>query len=333
MWKVKPHFEALDTGTSASFIIHWAQRTSAMSHLPNGKIEFTDACSHKCSPDKYKGLVVLSISSKKHHLYTESSSAARFSSCQIECDAIQFRWVRDPGKQAWTAGVSLSSTSRCKKVSWFQLRSQKCLKTFDRDLALFPKRFGVHSHNIHNPRNAPVLVVAVAPCEFAPGFSRPSPAWPSPPNRQCLAHLTTHGWIYYHFFVPRKSKIKRSPKSTEQSMKSPGSLLGARHFDRYKTKYPRVSVMTLQSPHHAAREKHLDWCKEFCSGKSEIPWIHVEFTDWLYTSLYYTINLNLQIVFCILSNGSLCYHVAILIKPFYGALHVTRVMYPVSHTD
>ena len=148
----------------------------------------------------------------------EASSAARFSSCQIECEAIQLCWVRDPGKQAWMAGLSLSSTSCCKKVSWFQLRLQKGLKTFDRDLALFRKRFGVHSHNIHNPRNAPVLVVAVAPCEFAPGLSRPSPAWPSPPNRQCLVHLNMHGWISYHFFVPRKSKIKRSPKSTEQSI-------------------------------------------------------------------------------------------------------------------
>ena len=39
--KVKPHFWLLDTGTSASFIIHGAQRTSAMSHLPNAKIGFT----------------------------------------------------------------------------------------------------------------------------------------------------------------------------------------------------------------------------------------------------------------------------------------------------
>ena len=141
----------------------------------------------------------------------EASSAARFSSCQIECDAIQFRWVRDPGKQAWMAGVSLSSTSRC-KISWFQLRLQKCLKTFDRDLALFPKRFGVHSHNIHNPRNATVLVVAVAPCKFAPGFSRPSPALPSPPNRQCLVHLTTHGWISYHFSSCLENRKSKDPK-------------------------------------------------------------------------------------------------------------------------
>ena len=114
----------------------------------------------------------------------------------------------------------------------------------------------------------------------------PMPCWPHQAWR--------HGWISYHFFVPRKSKIKRSPKSTEQSMKSPGSLLGARHLDRYKTMYPRVSVMTLQSPHHAAREKHLDWWFKFCSGKSENPWIHVEFTDWLYRSILciYIYNMN-----------------------------------------
>ena len=64
MWKVKPHFEPLDTGTSAPFIIHWAQRTSGMSHLPNGKIRFTVACSHN-SPDEYTALVVLSTCSKK----------------------------------------------------------------------------------------------------------------------------------------------------------------------------------------------------------------------------------------------------------------------------
>ena len=63
--KVKPHFWLLDTGTSASFIIHGAQRTSAMSHLPNAKIGFTAACSHKYSPDEYTALVVLSICSKK----------------------------------------------------------------------------------------------------------------------------------------------------------------------------------------------------------------------------------------------------------------------------
>ena len=45
------------------------------------------------------------------------------------------------------------------------------------------------------------------------------------------------------------------------------------------------------------------------------------------------INLNLQIVFCVLSNGSRCYHVAILIETFHCALHVARVMYPVSYTD
>ena len=139
----------------------------------------------------------------------EASSAARFSSCQIECEAIQLCWVRDPGKQAWMAGLSLSSTSCCKKVSWFQLRLQKGLKTFDRDLALFRKRFWVHSHNIHNPRNAPVLVVAVAPCEFAPGFSRPSPALPSPPNRQCLADLGMDEFPIISSCL-RKSKIKRS---------------------------------------------------------------------------------------------------------------------------
>ena len=186
---------------------------------------------------------------------------------------IQFRWVRDPGKQAWMAGVSLSSTSRC-KISWFQLRLQKCLKTFDRDLALFRKRFWVHSHNIHNPRNATVLVVAVAPCEFAPGFSRPSPALPSPPNRQCLAHPSPRMDEFPIISSCLENRKSKDPKVQGKSMTSPGSLLGARHFDRYKTKYPRVSVMTLQSPHHAAREKHLGWCIEFCSGKSEIPWIH-----------------------------------------------------------
>ena len=60
MLKVKPHFGPLDAGTSASFIIHWAQRTSATSHLPNGKIRFTVACLHN-SPDEYTALVVLSI--------------------------------------------------------------------------------------------------------------------------------------------------------------------------------------------------------------------------------------------------------------------------------
>ena len=43
--------------------------------------------------------------------------------------------------------------------------------------------------------------------------------------------------------------------------------------------------------------------------------------------------MNLPIVFCILSNGSWCYHVAILIKAFDGAFHFARVMYTVSHTD
>ena len=142
------------------------------------------------------------------------SNAMQFNS--VECEIL--------AKQAWMAGLSLSSTSRCKKVSWFQLRLQKGLKTFDRDLALFQTRFGVHSHNIHNPRNATVLEVAVAPC-----LSRPSPALPSP-SKSPMPCSPRHGWISYHFLVPRTSKLKRFAKSTEKSMKSPGSLLGARHL-------------------------------------------------------------------------------------------------------
>ena len=187
-----------------------------------------------------------------------------------------------------------------------------------------------------------VAIVAWLPPRFS-GISPSMLGMHPPPNRQCLADLTRHGWISYHFLVPRKSKIKRSAKSTEKSMKSPGSLLGARHLDRYKTMYPRVSVMTLQSPHHAAREKTswlvhriLQWqiwnSMNTCRIYRLIIYIKIMYIN-IYIIYYYTINLNLQIVFCILSNGSLCYRVAILIKPFYGALHVTRVMYPVSNTD
>ena len=109
------------------------------------------------------------------------------------------------------------------------------------------------------------------------------PGWECIPVQIANALLTSPGMdefpIISWCLENRKSK---DPK--EKSMKSPGSLLGARHLDRYKTMYPRVSVMTLQSPHHAAKEKHLGWRIEFCSGKSQIPWIHVEFTDWLCTS-------------------------------------------------
>ena len=93
MSKVKPHFGPLDTGTSASFIIHWAQRTSAMSHLPNGKIGFTDACSHKCSPDKHKGTGFPVHLFKKHHLLLDFR-AARLNAMQfnfVECEILTNR--------------------------------------------------------------------------------------------------------------------------------------------------------------------------------------------------------------------------------------------------
>ena len=81
--KAKCHFGPLDTGTSASFIIHGAQRTSAMSHLPTAKIGFTVSCSHKDSPDKYNG-TGCPVHLLNENKFVEASSAARFSSCKID---------------------------------------------------------------------------------------------------------------------------------------------------------------------------------------------------------------------------------------------------------
>ena len=157
MWKVKPLFEPLDTGTSASFIIHWAQRTSAMSHLPNGKIRFTVACSHN-SPDEYTALVVLSTCWEKSMLYRS-----------IICCPI----------------FELPDWMRCNLIAnrlrWLGCY---CLQHLVAIAASLPPRFS--------------------------GISPSMLGMHPPPNRQCLVHLTRHGWISYHFLVPRKSKIKRS---------------------------------------------------------------------------------------------------------------------------
>ena len=100
MLKVKPHFGPLDAGTSASFIIHWAQRTSATSHLPNGKTRFTVACSHN-SPDKYKGtgcpVHLLKENNEKHHLLPDfraaRSNAMQFNSVECEILANRLGWL------------------------------------------------------------------------------------------------------------------------------------------------------------------------------------------------------------------------------------------------
>ena len=217
------------------------------------KIRFTVACLHN-SPDEYTALVVLSICWKKTMRSIiccpifELPDRMRSNSSVLSARSWQ------TGLDGWVVIVFNILLQEGFLISTQIAKRLENIWSTNRDLALFQKRFGVHSHNIHHPRNAPVLVVAVAPCEFAPGLSRPSPALPSPSKSPmpCSPHYT---WMNFLSFL-RASKIENQqiPKSKEKSMKSPGSLLGAKHFDRYKTRYPRVSVMTLQSPHHAAKK-------------------------------------------------------------------------------
>ena len=313
--------------------------------------KFDVACSHN-RPDEYTALVVLSICSKKTICRIiiccpifELPDRMRSNSTVLSARSWQ------TGLDGWGVIVFnillqegfLISTQTAKRLENIWSRPSIIPEKI---LGAFPQH--PQPKKCHCPRSC-CCSMRICSRIFS---AQPGIAFPSKSPMPCSPH---HAWMNFLSFL-RASKIENQkiPKISQnpRNSQSPGSLLGARHFDRYKTMYPRVSVMTLQSPHHAAREKHLDWWLKFFSGKSEIPWIHVEFTDWLYTSKlnkyiyiylypniisclyrYYTINLNLQIVFCILSNGSRCYHAAILIETFHCALHVARVMYPVSYTD
>ena len=123
-WRWNLTFRLLDTGTSASFIIHGAQKTSAMSHLPNAQIGFTSLLyvhTHRARTNTQHWLSCPSLQRKQ---FLEALSAARFSSCQIECHAIELRrtehrGTRVPGmvmlpvlptkrrKQAWMAAFNV----------------------------------------------------------------------------------------------------------------------------------------------------------------------------------------------------------------------------------
>ena len=150
----------------------------------------------------------------------EASSAARFSSCQIECDAIQFRWVRDPGKQAWMAGVSLSSTSRCTDFLISTQIAKMPENIWSRPSIIPEKILGAFPQHpqpkkCHCPRSC-CCSMRICSRIFS---AQPGIAFPSKSPMPCSPH---QAWMNFLSFL-RASKIENQkiPKSKESQWHHP----------------------------------------------------------------------------------------------------------------